>query len=48
MNIKYYDLYYTVIKNRDERDEEEEYDKIYHIILNHFVTKKNEDELLLT
>ena len=49
MNIKYYDLYYTVIKNRDENKdidnqyENDENDSINfnYIVLNHYIGLKN-------
>ena len=43
MNIKYYDLYYTVIKNRDEneivnaKDNENDYNNMNDIIPNHYI-----------
>ena len=48
MNINYYDLYYTVIKNRDGKEEEEEYDNVYDIIPKHMVGRKNEDNVILS
>ena len=47
MNINYYDLYYTVIKNRDGTEEEEEYDNVYDDIPNQFLRLKNEDNVIL-
>ena len=41
MNIKYYDLYYTVIKNRDEKnniDDKYENNENDYINLNDFIT----------
>ena len=45
MNITYYDLYYTVIKNRDEKDNvgykyeniENDYITFYDIVPNHYI-----------
>ena len=51
MNINYYDLYYTVIKNRDEKqnvDKQNENDSINFndIIPNHYVGSKNDNVML--
>ena len=55
MNINYYDLYYTVIKNRDEKeimhdeDENKENDHIKYndyITPNHYIGRKNDNTLL--
>ena len=55
MNIKYYDLYYTVIKNRndksvvEEEDENNENEKINfedYITPNYFDGRKNDDVVL--
>ena len=51
VNINYYDLYYTVIKNRNEKDKEEQYEKNYihfndFIAPNQYIGIKNENEIL--
>ena len=46
MNINYFDLYYTVNKNRDGKEEEDEYDNVYDICPNHFVGMKNIDDAI--
>ena len=48
MNMKYYDLYYTVIKNRDKKeivDEkfENDYINLNDIVLNHYMGRKNDN-----
>ena len=57
MNINYFDLYYTVIKNRKEKDKEEEQKAIVDnqcendcinfkdIIPNHYIGTKNNQEI---
>ena len=44
--VIYYDLYYTVIKKRDEKEEEEGYD-VYDVFPKHFVGKKINDDTIL-
>ena len=51
MNINYYDLYYTVIKNRDDRGivndkNENDYFKVNDIIPNHYVGNKPRETTL--
>ena len=52
MNINYYDLYYTVIKNRDEKeimigeDDENDYINFNDIIPNHNISIKPRETLL--
>ena len=52
MNINYYDLYYTVIKNRKEKeivigeDDENDYINFNDIIPNHYVGIKPRESLL--
>ena len=51
MNNNYYDLFYTVIKNRDEKGVlDDQYEKDYinfnYIIPNHYVGRKNNTEIL--
>ena len=51
MNFNYYDLYYTGIKNRNEKDtEEEQYENDYisfnDIVPNHYIGRKNNSEIL--
>ena len=54
MNINYYDLYYTVLKNRDEKDNvdhqyrnnEKDYINFNDIIPNHYIGRKNNKEML--
>ena len=55
MNISYYDLYYTAIKNRDEKeslnDEYENNDNDYFLsenflTPNHHIRRKNNNEIL--
>ena len=51
MNTNYYELYYTVIKNRDEKEVEDnqyenDYIKFNDIIPNHYGRPKNENEVL--
>ena len=52
MNINYYDLYYTVIKNRNEKeiligeDDENDYTKFNDIIPNHYISIKPRDTIL--
>ena len=51
MNTNYYELYYTVIKNRDEKEVEDnqyenDYIKFNDIIPNHYGRRKNENEVL--
>ena len=54
MNINYYDLYYTVIKVRDEnRDidnqyevDENDYINFNDIVPNHYIENKNNNEIL--
>ena len=47
MNIKYYDLYYTVIKNRDENETVDDKKENYYInfkdiIPNHYIGRKSD------
>ena len=54
MNIKYYDLYYTVNKNKDDKevvdDKYENYENDFKnfndFIPNHYIGRKNDDEIL--
>ena len=54
MNINYYDLYYTVIKVRDENedidnqyeDDENDYINFNDIVPNHYIGIKNNKEIL--
>ena len=54
MNINYYDIYYTVIKSRDENrdidnqyeNDENDYIDINDIIPNHYIGSKNDNEIL--
>ena len=53
MNINYFDLYYTVIKTRDENenidnhyDENDYIDINYFITPNHYIGRKNDNEIL--
>ena len=51
MNINYYDLYYTVIKNRDvkeivDNNYENGYNNFNHILPNHYIGRKNDDVML--
>ena len=54
MNIKYYFLYYTVIKNRNENEvvndkcenNESEYPNFNDIIPNHYIGRKNDNIML--
>ena len=52
MNINYYDLYYTVIKNRNEKEiEDNQYENYYSnfedfIIPNHFISIKPRETTL--
>ena len=51
MKYKYYDLYYTVIKNRGEKEilddqYENDYTNFNGIIPNHYSRQKNDNELL--
>ena len=54
MNINYYDLYYTVIKNRDEKDNvdhqnennENDYINVNDIVPNQFIGRKNNKQIL--
>ena len=54
MNINYYDLNYTVIKNRDEKDNvdhqyennESDYINFNDIVPNHLIGRKNVREIL--
>ena len=50
MNINYYELYYTVIKNRDEEivdnQNENDYINFNDIIPNHYCRRKNDNEFL--
>ena len=51
MNINHYDLYYTVIKNRAEKEivddqYENDYISFKDIIHNHYVGRKNNNETL--
>ena len=51
MNNNYYDLYYTVIKNRDEKEivdnkYENDYIDFNDFIPNHYVARKNNNETL--
>ena len=51
MNINYYDLYYTVIKNRDENEVvKDEYENDYinfnvYLTPNHYIGRKNKEIL---
>ena len=52
MNINYFDLYYTVIKNGDEREivddkNENDYNNINDIVPNHDIGRKNNNEIIL-
>ena len=54
MNINYYDLYYTVIRIRDENmdidlhydNDENDYINFIHIVPNHYVGIKKNNEIL--
>ena len=54
MNLNYYDLYYTEIKKRDDKefmDYDDEYENIYIIFNdfnnpNHYIARKNINEIL--
>ena len=52
MNNNYYDLYYTVIKNRKEKeivigeDDENDYVSFSDIIPNHYIGRKNDNTIL--
>ena len=55
MNNNFYDLYYTVIKNRDDKeivndqyeDNENDYNKYEDFITpNHYIERKNNNEIL--
>ena len=54
MNIKYYDLYYTVNKNRDENkvvndkfeDSENDYIIFNEIVPTHYIGKKNDEVII--
>ena len=48
MNIKYSDFQYTVVKNKDCKQQEGEYDYVDDIIPNNFVGMKYEDDVTLT
>ena len=48
MNINYYDLYYTVIKTRDDKEivddkYENDYFNFNDIVPNHYIGRKNDD-----
>ena len=52
MNIDYHDLYYTVIKNRDDEEivdnpYENDYINFNDPIPNHFIGRKNDNEIIL-
>ena len=54
ININHYDLYYTVIKNRDEKGDvdnqyennENDYINFNDIVPNHYIARKNNKEIL--
>ena len=51
MNINYYDLYYTIIKNRDEKEildnqYENDYFNVNDFIPNHYIGRKIDNEIL--
>ena len=51
MISKYYDLYYTVIKNRNEKEiVDNQYENVYisfnDVIPNHYIGRKNDDIVL--
>ena len=51
MNINYYDLYYTVIKKRDEKEfvdnkHENDYNIFNDIVPNHYIGRKINNEIL--
>ena len=52
MNIKYYDFYYTVFKNRDEKkfinaQYEKDYINFSDITPNHYIGRRNDNTLLM-
>ena len=47
MNIKYYELYFTVIKNRDEKEiVDDNYEKDFIITPNHYIGIKPRETIL--
>ena len=51
MNVNYYDLYYTVIKNRGEKEivdieYENDYFNFNDIVPNHYIGRKKNNEIL--
>ena len=54
MNINYYDLYYTVIQNRDKKDnvdhhyqdDETDYINFIDIVPNHYIGRRNDNVML--
>ena len=51
MNTNYYDLYYTVIENRDakvnaDNQYENDYTNFNDIVPNHYIVSKNNNEIL--
>ena len=52
MNVKYYDLHYTVDKNRDDKESVNDkykngYINFYDIVSNHYMGRKNSNEILM-